>query len=95
MTVPADTASSSSTVGLDRRVGVWGDAQLGDRATAPTIHDPGMLFLAADTHIKFLRPEQVSSGFNAASSTSPARATPLAAAGTKALGSSGLTFSIR
>jgi hypothetical protein len=95
MTIDSDTASSSSTVGLDTGVGVWGDAQLGSRAKKPTIHEPVVNFLALDGHVLSLRPEQVSSGVNAASSTESARATPLAAAGTAALGKLVLTFSIR
>jgi hypothetical protein len=95
MMVPTDTASSSSTVGLDAGVGVWGNSRLGDKAVTSTIHDPWVVFLAADGHVEHLRPEQVSSGVNAASSTKPARGTPLAAAGTQALGKRTLTFSIR
>lgn len=95
MTVPNDTASSVRTVGLEPGVGVWGDAQLGEKASAPTIHDPALMFLAADGHVKLLRPEKVAGGLSAASSKSPFRATPRAAAGSKAMGSRVLTFSIR
>jgi len=95
MTVPNDTASSAGTVGLDFGVGVWGNAQLGEKATAPTIHDPALMVLTADGHVKLLRPEKVAGGLNAASSKNRFRATPCAAAGTKAMESRILTFSIR
>jgi len=93
-TVTNDTASSSNTDGSDKHIGVWGETQLGYKATMPTIHDPAVMFLATDGHVKALRPEQVSGGVNAKSSKN--RATPLFAAGTKAMGAGQvLTFSVR
>jgi len=95
-TVPNDTASSSSTDGLDNHISVWGDTQLGYTTTVPTIHASCVMFLATDGHVKLLRPERVSGGVNAKSSKNPARATPHSAAGTKAMGKDQiLTFSMR
>ena len=95
VTHPNDIASSSRTCGLDIGASVWGDAPLGYKATARTIHDPFVMFLASDRHAKLLRPDQVSGGANVATSTSPMGAKPDAAAGTKALGIKTLTFSLR
>lgn len=40
-----------------------------DGGSSPTIHDPGANYLGFDGHVKFLRPEKVSPGPNAALST--------------------------
>jgi prepilin-type N-terminal cleavage/methylation domain-containing protein len=67
-------ADSSSGGGMDSGgCSAWGElTALGTgSASQPTIHDPGIMFLAADTHIKFLHPAQVSAGASNASSSDP------------------------
>jgi prepilin-type processing-associated H-X9-DG protein len=39
--------------------------------SSPTMHDPGSNFLALDGHVKFLRPEKVSPGWNASNLNNP------------------------
>lgn len=79
--------------------GQWGNGTLGFSATTTAIHDPSVFFLAADSHVKLLRPEKVAAGVDAGAATSVATMTnlglpTLAAQGTSALGSTyTLTFS--
>jgi prepilin-type N-terminal cleavage/methylation domain-containing protein len=78
---------------------VWGGAAiLGTGGSSqPTIHDPSIFFLAADSHVKLLRPERVSGGVNALAATSAqtwSTGISSSAAGTSALGNTfTLTFS--
>jgi prepilin-type N-terminal cleavage/methylation domain-containing protein len=71
----------------------WGKIALGTGgATNPTIHDPSLMFLCADGHVKLLRPEKVSGGVIAGASTNVATQ-GVSAAGTGNLGNYTLTFS--
>jgi len=77
---------------------VWGSVRLGvSSARRPTRHDPYVMFLAADGHVKLLRPETVSSGLDNPSATGAQDATHAAGGGTLAASSSKytLTFSER
>lgn len=79
--------------------GVWGGlATLGAGAASyPTIHDPGIFCLAADTHVKMLRPERISGGYTAGNTSSaPVNNGTFYAAGTAYVGngnSLNMTFS--
>ncbi|HEY3332790.1 MAG TPA: DUF1559 domain-containing protein [Capsulimonadaceae bacterium] len=71
----------------------WGKVALGQSGTSnPTIHDPSVMFLCADGHVKLLRPEKVSGGVLAGASSS-AVVLGTSAAGTGNLGNYTLTFS--
>ncbi|HEY3332792.1 MAG TPA: DUF1559 domain-containing protein [Capsulimonadaceae bacterium] len=71
----------------------WGKVLLGQSGTSnPTIHDPSVMFLCADGHVKLLRPEKVSGGVLAGASSSVA-VLGTSAAGTGAMGTYTLTFS--
>jgi hypothetical protein len=100
MTNPNDTGSASTTIGINgvNVVTVWGSLDaLGTGTTNnPTIHDPALMFLAADGHVKLLRPEKVSGGAVASSSNGGmfANATSGTAAGTGGLSTTWtMTFS--
>jgi len=96
MTAPNDTASANNTNGVSSpAVTVWGSlTALGTGTTSnPSIHDPSIMFLAADGHVKLLRPEKVSGGAVNTASTAVQTAGSTAA-GTSALGTTWtLTFS--
>ena len=85
MTSPNDSGSANNTNGVGGVTTVWGSlSQLGTGTTSnPTIHDPAIMFLAADGHVKLLRPEKVSGGAVATAST--AGMTGVTSAGTGAL----------
>jgi prepilin-type N-terminal cleavage/methylation domain-containing protein len=96
-TVPTGSAPTQTTTW---QAGNWGIGVLGYSATSTAVHDPSVFFLAADSHVKLLRPEKVSAGIDAGSATSNQLATTLPttyatnAAGTAALASTyTLTFS--
>ena len=99
MTSPNDTGSANNTNGsFNTAVTVWGSlTTLGTGTTSnPTIHDPSVMFLAADGHVKLLRPEKVSGGTVNTASTGIMTPTANAAtaAGTSNLGTTWtLTFS--
>ena len=86
MTAPNDSGSANNTNGTNgtTAVTVWGSLDaLGTGTTSnPAIHDPAVMFLAADGHVKLLRPEKVSGG--AVNSASTAVMVPSAIAGTAA-----------
>lgn len=97
MTSSTDTSLYANTNGINggQDVTAWGKlAALGTGTTSqPTQHDPSLMFLADDGHVKLLRPEHVSGGIDAASSTTTQVANT-SAAGTSALSSTWtLTFS--
>lgn len=96
MTSSTDSSVYTNTNGVNTSgVTVWGNlSDLGTgTASSPTQHDPSLMFLADDGHVKLLRPEKVSSGANAGSSTS-SQITGSNAAGSDALGTQWtLTFS--
>jgi hypothetical protein len=74
----------------------WGNVRLGTTSHVlnPPRHDPAVMFLGCDGHVKLLRPETVSSGRDNPSAIGAQDS--VHAAGTKALGSSyTLTFSER
>jgi prepilin-type N-terminal cleavage/methylation domain-containing protein len=94
--VAGSTATSTPTYAT--RAGssdsAWGKApQLGSGAASgtPTIHDPALFSLAADYHVKLLRPEKIAGGTSLASAS--AWAAGGAASGTANLGNYTLTFS--
>jgi prepilin-type N-terminal cleavage/methylation domain-containing protein len=73
MTSSTDTNIYSNTNGVNPNdVVAWGNLKaLGTGTTSsPTQHDPSLMFLGADGHVKLLRPEHVSGGANAGASTS-------------------------
>jgi hypothetical protein len=98
MTNPNDKAIYPKTDGVSKTpIGTWGNLmQLGvESAPSTTRHDPRLMFLTLDGHVKFLKPEQASGGENAVSKTSidPSH---LHAAGSEALGTKyKLTFSAK
>ncbi|MDR3706666.1 MAG: DUF1559 domain-containing protein [Capsulimonadaceae bacterium] len=72
MTTTNDTLSANNTNGVfGTAVTPWGSlTALGTGTTSnPAIHDPALMFLAADGHVKLLRPEKVSGGAVATAST--------------------------
>jgi prepilin-type N-terminal cleavage/methylation domain-containing protein len=74
MTATNDTGSAINTDGYTgAAVTIWGsEGELGTGTTAnPCIHDPAIMFLAADGHVKLLRPEKVSGGGVNSLSTAP------------------------
>ncbi|HEY3332787.1 MAG TPA: DUF1559 domain-containing protein [Capsulimonadaceae bacterium] len=90
-TTSMPTTGASLTV--QNRQTVWGKVGLGQAGTSnPTIHDPAVMFLCADGHVKLLRPEKVSGGTLPSSST-VAAISGANAAGTGNLGNFTLTFS--
>ncbi|MDR3708798.1 MAG: hypothetical protein P4L33_10880, partial [Capsulimonadaceae bacterium] len=99
MTTTNDTLSANNTNGtFGSAVTPWGSLNtLGTGTTSnPAIHDPALMFLAADGHVKLLRPEKVSGGTVATASTGAmlATATASTASGTGNLGTTWtLTFS--
>ena len=96
MTAANDSGSANNTNGyVGTAVSTWGsEGELGTGTTSnPTIHDPAVMFLAADGHVKLLRPEKVSGGYIANASTA-GMTNGTYAAGTGALGTTWtLTFS--
>jgi prepilin-type N-terminal cleavage/methylation domain-containing protein len=104
MTAANDSGSANNTNGVNYPGGtatacsVWGsETILGTGTTSnPSIHDPAVMFLAADGHVKLLRPEKVSGGQcnTASTATMNTSAGTTIAAGTGTLGTTWtLTFS--
>jgi len=84
-TAPGTTgklATTSSTT--------WGDpaSGLGSSASTTAIHDPSIMVLCADGHVKLLRPEKISGGLTASASGTTATL-GTAASGTGALSGGG------
>lgn len=63
----------SATNGLEsKKIATWGSiTRLGRHAVTPPRHDPNIVFLAADGHVKAIRPNQVLGGANALKPNSP------------------------
>jgi hypothetical protein len=90
-----DTSEYSETIGMElKAIHAWGRLdRLGiEAAPKPTRHDPCIMVLAADGHVKMLNPERISAGVNA---SQPQSAQSIVhAAGSSALGTTwNLTFS--
>jgi type II secretory pathway pseudopilin PulG len=95
MTSSTDKSIYSKTNGLEsKKIIAWGSLRrlgLYKAVTAPR-HDPNLIFLATDGHVKMLLPQQVVGGSNAPKSTSPPNM--IRAAGSYRLGTKWtLTFS--
>jgi type II secretory pathway pseudopilin PulG len=94
VTLKVNPSRYSATSGLEsNKIATWGSInRLGRPAVSPTRHDPNLVFLEADGHVKMMRPDQVIGGANAIKQNLPPNATR--AAGTGALSSNwALTFS--
>jgi prepilin-type N-terminal cleavage/methylation domain-containing protein len=104
----ATSPAPGSAAGPFNNAQVWGVGILGNSASTTAIHDPSIFFLAADSHVKLLRPEKVSAGYDnaggaassqlplpsAAQSSGTWSAAANQASGTAALGSTfTMTFS--
>ena len=91
------TSGVGAFVGGNSAQLVYGTCTLGFGCGSPAIHDPEIMFLACDGHVKLLRPEKVSCGNDAASqSTAPVitGTTESSAAGTSSNAMSGNTFTL-
>ncbi|HEY3332791.1 MAG TPA: DUF1559 domain-containing protein [Capsulimonadaceae bacterium] len=87
---PTNMASPQTT---SKAQTAWGKVGLGQAGTSnPTIHDPAVMVLAADGHVKLLRPEKISGGILPGASSSAA-VVGSTAAGTGNMGTYTLTFS--
>jgi prepilin-type N-terminal cleavage/methylation domain-containing protein len=76
----ATSPAPGSVAGPFTNAQVWGVGILGNSASTTAIHDPSIFFLAADSHVKLLRPEKVSPGYDAASAASTQVPVPSASA---------------